>query len=244
MQGIIDGAENLRGILSFGSPYSSHLLACAYFGNKMDVPVTGIVITDLNVDVLRLPHLNMAAKFGAELIFAKTTNAFEVIEEHKEKLSNHYWIPGGGHTTEAAKAYELYFDDLFQKETIWDKIDCIILPYGTGTTAYGIWKATRKHKKGIQVVGVSVSRSKVNCLAAIEELEGLQEFPNLLIVDQFSGKYGQIDKKTQEYRWQFFNDTGLLPDPIYNSRAVHYLYEQELARTLIVNTGGMLNNLL
>jgi len=131
-----------------------------------------------------------------------------------------------------------------KNETIWSNIDNILLPFGTGTTTYGIWKAIKKYKKQIQVIGVSVSRSKVNCLAAIVELEGLKDFPNLLIVDQFSGKYGQNDKDTEHYSWKFFSETGILPDPIYNIRAVQYFYEQSLKNTLIVNTGGMLNNLL
>ena len=244
LQGILREVKNVKGILSFGSPFSSHLLACAYYGRKMGIPVTGIVITDQDANVLKYPHLNMAEKFGARLIFTPNDCAYEVIEKYKNELSDYLWIPGGGHTLEAAKAYEFFFEELFKNETIWNQTDKIILPYGTGTTTYGIWKATRKHKKEIQVIGISVSRSKEKCIAAIEELEGLQEFPNLLIVDQFAGKYGHIDKETERYRWKFFEETGLLPDPVYNARAVHYLYGLNLNNALLVNTGGMLNNLL
>jgi len=244
LQGILRSAGTIEGILSFGSPYSSHLLACAYYGKILELPVTGIIISEREIKTIRFPYLNMTKKFGTKLIFTDMVNAFSIIEKYKKQLPQYLWIPGGGHTLEAAKEYELFFDELFKKENIWSHINKIILPFGTGTTAYGIWMSVRKQENPIEVIGVSVSRNKDKCIYAVKEMEGLDKFPGLTIIDQFSGRYGQRDNESEKNRWRFFKETKVLPDPIYNARAVQYFYEQNYTNALIVNTGGMLNNLL
>lgn len=245
IQGIIETQENnILGLLSFGSPYSSHILACAWWARKITIPFKGIVITDEPIETKDFPHLKMAENLNADLVFTTSKDADKTIDYWQKYLSNYLWIPGGAHTLEAANTYERLFDKLFRKDNALQGIETIILPYGTGTTAYGIWKSVRKNNLDIKVIGVSVSRCKDKCYGAISSLEGIKDFPGLTIIDKFSGRYGEIDKKTIQYRWQFFGETGILPDPIYNARSVQYFYESKLEKTLVINTGGMLNNLL
>lgn len=244
LQGILSKTGKISGILSFGSPYSSHLLACAWWTKRMGIPFIGIVISDKEIVINDYPHLKMAKIFGASLSFTSNKEAYTDIENAKQKFSEYLWIPGGAHTIDAAKAYESYFDELFMQEDCLNEIESIILPYGTGTTAYGVWKSVQNNNRSICIYGISVSRSKEKCYQAIHELEGKDQFDGLVISDQFAGQYGTLDKNTNKLRWDFFNETGILPDPVYNAKSVHYFYQSSLRNVLILNTGGMLNNLL
>jgi 1-aminocyclopropane-1-carboxylate deaminase/D-cysteine desulfhydrase-like pyridoxal-dependent ACC family enzyme len=244
IKAIVDTQQAINGILSIGSSYSSHILACAWWAKKLNIPFKGIIITDGKIQSEKYPHLKMAEKFGAGLVFTSNKDAYYTIDFWKQKLSNYLWIPGGAHTLEAANAYKVLFDKLFKEDDVMEQIESIILPYGTGTTAYGIWKSVLKNNQRIKVIGVSVSRDKERCFEAISKLEGLNDFQGLMIDDRFSGKYGEMDDITEKFRWQFFLETGLLPDPVYNAKSIRYFYEEKLKNALIVNTGGMLNNLL
>lgn len=246
IKGILASAKynSIKGILSFGSPYSSNLLACAWYAKKLRIPFQGIVLKDNIINTTKFPNLKMVENLGGKLIYSKLENAYATIEDYKIQLNDYLWVPGGAHNLEAAKEYEAYFDRLFLCEYLNDEIDNIIVPYGTGTTAYGIWKSIINNQKKITVYGVSVSRKQDKCFSSIKELEEVDKFPGLIIDDRFSGSYDKIDDKTNNYRWRFFSETGILPDPIYNAKAVNFYYESDLSNTLIVNTGGMLNNLL
>jgi 1-aminocyclopropane-1-carboxylate deaminase/D-cysteine desulfhydrase-like pyridoxal-dependent ACC family enzyme len=244
MRGILENAGRIDGLLTFGSPFSSHLLACAWCAKKDQIPFIGIVLTDEEISISSYPNLKMAQNFDAQLIISKKCDAYETIELYRKKYCNYLWVPGGAHTLEAAIAYEIFFDSLFMNKKITPMIKNIIVPYGTGTTAYGIWRSVRKQNNNICVHGVSISRTKQKCLDAIKEFEESDCFNRLIIDDQFAGKYGNLETKTKNYRWKFFSETGILPDPIYNAKAIHFLYESGLNNVLIVNTGGMLNNLL
>lgn len=244
IKAIVKAQNNINGILSFGSPYSSHILACAWWAKKLNISFKGIIIADESIQPEKFPHLKMAEKLGTSLVFTSNKDAYATIDFWKQKLTNYLWIPGGAHTLEAANAYEDLFDKLFTEDRAMKQIESIILPYGTGTTAYGIWKSVQKNNQRIKVIGVSVSREKERCLQAISTLEGFNDFRGLTIDERFSGQYGKMDNRTEKLRWQFFRETGILPDPVYNAKSIRYFYEEKLKNVLIVNTGGMLNNLI
>ncbi|MXV38997.1 pyridoxal-phosphate dependent enzyme [Flavobacteriaceae bacterium Ap0902] len=240
---IEDEKETIQGIISFGSKYSSHILACAWWSKLLEIPFIGVIIDNNDIILDNYPHLKMSRNFGANLIKTKSDIAYSTIENWKGSYPNYKWIPGGAHTLEAARSYENLFDEIID-EGLLKEIKKIILPYGTGTTAYGIWKSIIKHNLDIEVIGVSVSRDKKHCFEAIKGLENINFFKNLKVIDTFSNKYDYTDSIIEGYRWRFFNETGILPDPIYNSKVIYHYYENKMKDTLIINTGGMLNNLL
>ncbi|HQH50021.1 MAG TPA: pyridoxal-phosphate dependent enzyme [Candidatus Cloacimonadota bacterium] len=244
VKAIIGQAKNLKGITSFGSPFSSHIVACSYWAKYYGIPFDGIVITDRTIDFNEFPNLRLALRLGAHLTITSHSDAYQSIQALKDKQSDYKWIPGGAHTVEAAKAYEELFLQISRETDVLLKVTAIILPFGTGTTAYGIWNAIRKLDLNTEVIGISVSRDIRRCYSALSELEGITEFPGLNIIDSFAGTYGQRNPDTEEARQRFFSDTGVLPDPIYNSLSACYYYKQKHKKALIINTGGTLNNLI
>jgi len=231
-----------KGILSFGSPFSSHLLACAWWASYLGVNSIGLVICENNINFNDYPHLKAAEHLGMKLIKVLSTEASNKIDIYREQFVDYFWIPGGGHTKEAAKEYTDLFEQLFLEERINHNITRVVLPFGTGTTAYGIWKSVSK--RGIIVIGVSVSRNLDRCIQALTELEGVENFEGLEIIDIYHKYYGRRLSIFEKSRDIFFKNTSILIDPIYNAVAITYLIEKKLNNVLYVNTGGSLNNLL
>ena len=245
LNGILCGKDNLQGLLTFGTAYSSHCLATAYYGKLLQIPVKLIILTDDKVDSTDYPHLKLSERMGADLIYCSKNMAYQFIEEKRKEYNAFYWIPGGGHTVKAAKQYEYLFEDLFRKNTeLRSKVKKIILPFGTGTTALGIYKGLLNADSDIEVIGVSVSRNKDACEKALKELDGTVDYSQLRIIDDYAGKYMERSKATEEARNKFFISTGVLVDPIYNAKSIECFYRYEFKDTLIINTGGMLNNFL
>lgn len=245
LKGILSGKNKLEGLLTFGSVYSSHCLATSYFGKMLGIPVKLIILTDEEVDINYYPHLKASQNLGADLIYCTNKSAFEFIEKIQKEYQSFYWIPGGGHTIEAAQEYEVLFESLFRQSTeLRNSVKSVILPFGTGTTTLGIYKGLLKADCDIEVIGVSVSRDKATCKNALIELDGSLDYGNLKILDDYTGKYELRTKATEKARNKFFNETGILLDPIYNAKTIECFYRYKLKNTLIVNTGGMLNNLL
>ncbi|MEX2483762.1 MAG: pyridoxal-phosphate dependent enzyme [Brumimicrobium sp.] len=245
LKGILNEVKGINGLLTFGSVFSSHCLATAYYGKLLDLPVKLIVLSDEAVNIEDYPHLKLSQKLGADLLFCLTKDAHKYIDEKKQELNDYFWIPGGGHTLSAAKEYEILFEELFTKnDALKKRVKSIILPFGTGTTAFGIYKGLINAKCDIKVIGVSVSRNKEKCVNAIKDLDQKLDLSNLNIIDDYAGKYHLTNEATENARMIFFKESGVLVDPIYNAKSLECFYRYQIKDSLIVNTGGMLNNFL
>lgn len=245
LKGILSIEKQLTGLLTFGSPYSSHCLATAYFGMVLGIPVKLIVLTDNSVDTEDFPHLKMAKKMKADIEYCRIEDASSYIEKTKQKYPSFLWIPGGGHVLIAANQYEFLFDDLAKiYPEIFNKINSIILPLGTGTTALGVYKSIRKTGLDIKVIGVTVSRPAEKCKDILSDMDSNIDFTQFEIIDDYSGLYDLRTEATEIARLTFLRKTGVLVDPIYNAKSIECLYRYNLKNTLIINTGGMLNNFI
>jgi D-cysteine desulfhydrase len=243
--GILKEQPEVNGFITLGSVFSSHCMTTAFYGAYLGKPVVLIIIAESEVDERDFPHLKASIDFGAKVLFVKGAEATAFIDEQKERYKDYLWIPGGGHTPGAAAEYCAYFKSLFQANETLRSVGHIILPYGTGTTAFGICKAVSALQLPTRVIGVSVARDKERCLQAAAEFAGSEaELSSLEIVDDYAGRYHDRTPETEAARQRFFKETSVLPDPVYNAKSIEYFYRKEMSNTLIVNTGGMLNNLL
>jgi 1-aminocyclopropane-1-carboxylate deaminase/D-cysteine desulfhydrase-like pyridoxal-dependent ACC family enzyme len=236
--------EGIRGILTYGSKYSSHCLASAYWGALNNIPVRLLVLEQDEINFSNYPNLKMSINLGADLVRIPQSEADDRIKKEKKSFSSYFWIPGGGHTEEGLKAYRDWFGKLLDEDSSLGSRDWVALPYGTGTTALGILRAIHDRGLSMEVIGVSVSRSKDRCLEAAQEFVSGEELDLLTIDDRFEGKYGERTSRQEKLRHTFLEETGILPDPIYNTRVVEYLEEEDRQNGVVVNTGGRWNNLL
>lgn len=236
--------EKVKGLLTFGSKYSSHCLATAYFGAKLGCPVRLLVLDKEEPNIDRYPHLALSSKLGAELVFVPTDDAYKRIAEEKAHFVDYHWIPGGGHCQAGFIAYKDWFVDALQKHPELCERDKVVLPYGTGTTALGILAAIHEKGLAMRVIGVSVARDHQRCLEAAREFLDDNTLSLLHIDDRYAGQYGLFKTNHKRLRAKFLKRTGLFPDPIYNVRVIEYMNEERLNNMIMVHTGGQLNNLL
>jgi len=229
---------NNAGILTCGSKFSNHCIATAYYSKRLKTKVILLILSEEKFDIYKYPNIKLAEKLGAEIVWIKTSKATEKINYYKEKYSDYLWIPAGGHTREGMLSYFDLTKHIFNENKELYKIEWILLPYGTGTTALGILKAINELNKNIKVIGVSVSRNKKRCLKAALDFADKNELNNLQIIDKFSGKYGKLNDIDKKYQDRFFHEYEIYVDPIYNVRSIRYFYEMKLKKGLIVNTGG------
>jgi 1-aminocyclopropane-1-carboxylate deaminase/D-cysteine desulfhydrase-like pyridoxal-dependent ACC family enzyme len=243
--GIVKGNEDAKGFITLGSVFSSHCMTTAFYGAYLKKKVVLIIIAEDEVDPRDYPHLKASIDFGAKILFVRGDEATNFIDQQKDAFKEYLWIPGGGHTSEAAEEYKIFFEGLFVGNQPLSSIERIVLPFGTGTTAIGICQAVFAQKLPIQVIGVSVARSKSRCLKAAQEfLQSKAELSILEINDDYQGRYHDRTQVTEAARQRFLKDTSILPDPIYNAKSIEFFYRENMSNTLIVNTGGALNNLL
>lgn len=231
--------KNIKGILTYGSPYSNHCLASAYFGRKLNIPVVLLFLTNNDKEISSFPNIKIAMNLGAIVKKIKTSLASNVIEYYKKQYEDFLWIPGGGHTKQGLNSYyEVFKKIIVENEKLISSINWVLLPFGTGTTTLGIVKALNEIDSNIKVIGVSVSRTKEKCVEACLDFFDEKDLKNLDIITEFSGRYGELEEVDKKYQKKFFDEYEILVDPIYNIRAIRYLYKNNLKNGMIVNTGG------
>ena len=229
---------NKAGILTFGSIFSNHCVAAAYYAKRLQTKIILLIIPENKMDINKYPNIKLAKRLGAEIVCIKASEATLKIDYFKKEYSDYLWIPGGGHTKEGMLSYFDLTKHIFSENKELYEIEWILLPYGTGTTALGILKAINELNKNIKVIGVSVSRNKKRCLKAALDFADKNELNNLQIIDKFSGKYGKFNNIDKKYQDRFFHEYVIYIDPIYNIRSIRYFYEMKLENGLIINTGG------
>ncbi len=230
-----------KGIISLGSPYSNHALACSYYGIKNNIPVVILIIGNGQHDRM-FPNINLSRRLGAEILYIDKEKAYNQIHKYKIMYSNYFWIPGGGHLEESTIEYIELLRALHNSSNIFTKISKIILPFGTGTTAYGFAKFCHEINCNVTVIGISISRSKELCINSVLDFsDGKYVLEKIFIDDRFAGKYGNIIPGDSVLIKNFFQKTGILVDPIYNVRLLRYIEDENIENSLIVNTGGITN---
>lgn len=235
-----------KGLLAFGSRYSSLCLATAWWGARNGVPVRLLILDADETEVSRgdYPHLRLARELGADIVTVHPDRARERIDEEQDAAPTYTLVPGGAHCKEGLQAYEEWFSRVLSHHPELQERDWIALPFGTGTTALGIAAAVQAAGVGIRVIGVSVARDRAACLDHVTGLVDSRALDRLEIDDRFAGQYGVMSPHHRELRMSFFRGTGILPDPIYNVRVAELVETEGFRNGIIVNTGGQWNNLL
>jgi len=236
--------EICKGLLTMGSTYSNHCLATACCGALLGLPVRLLIVETVPCKPSRFPNLNLAHRLGAELVFIPPPEARKRIDEERECYKDYFWIPGGGHTRKGLEVYRSWFRRIIDDHPNLKKKDWVVLPFGTGTTALGILQAIVDLNLEIQVIGISVARTKEACEESIKELGVPVEERRLKIVDCFAGQYGKRESHHHSLQCSYFRRSGVFPDPIYNIRVVEFLENESIENGVVINTGGMLNTLL
>ena len=226
-------------ILTFGGAHSNHLLACSYVGKLMGLKTIGMIRGDELSKKKLNSTLQKCQDFGMKFTFISRTeyrrrNESDYINSLKKNHQHAFIVPEGGTNDLGVLGCQ---EILNKKDENYDVICC---PVGSGGTISGLINSKKKHQK---ILGFSALKSsKINNV--------ISKFVNNdnweILEDIFFGGYSKIDNKLANFINETYIQTGILLDPIYNSKMLFQIVYMILSdkwiygnKVLIINTGGL-----
>ncbi|POY35278.1 1-aminocyclopropane-1-carboxylate deaminase [Solitalea longa] len=230
---------NKRHLISFGGPYSNHLLALACAGAMFGFKTSGIVRGD---EPRKLNHqLFLCSQFGMNFIFV-SRDAYRdkelLYDQYFGTDSDAYFIDEGGAGNLALPGCAELLDELT------DHYDHLFLACGTGTTLAGIAMGASHRNLSTQIEGIAVLKGAGFLHTDIQNLIGTEHHYKLHL-DYHQGGYA---KTNMDYlNWLFkFNKTGLLLDHVYTGKMMYALFDlikkdyfKPGSNILTIHTGGL-----
>lgn len=237
--------QHQKTLLTFGGAFSNHIIATAVAANLNGFKSIGIIRGDelannfvntlANNATLKEAHKNgMTFEFVTRAQYRKKmSSAF--MGQLKEKFGAFYLIPEGGTNDLAIKGCA----EILTEEDV--KFDYICAAVGTGGTIAGLVNASTEHQN---VLGFPALKG--NFLE-----EEIQKWIVLgknwhLKTDYHFGGYAKYNDELIRFINTFFNETGILLDPIYTGKMLFGILEMvkenkfaEHSKILAIHTGGI-----
>ena len=232
-------------VITFGSCYSNYIRVTSAVCNKLNKKCILIVIGD---DRIISPNIEIAKKYGAEIVYCKKNNAHDFIDEYLKKENNYIWIPGGGHIKEAVYGYVDASKEIEEQrlKLKLNEFDAIFVPCGTGTTQAGLIYGFSNRKT--EIIGTSIARKKKRCIDEIslllEELNVNFDRKKIIVKEIQNNKYGGSNERIINSNRALLESDQIVLDPIYNSKAFYGMCEylkktkKKYKNVLFINTGG------
>ena len=235
-------ANNIRCLLSFGGAFSNHIHALALTGAKAGFETIGIIRGE--AQYADNTTLSAARNAGMKLVFV-TREEYRQRADHAylENLQKDYpdclIIPEGGSNDLAIKGCIQLAKEI---NTSDENFDVLAVAAGTGATAAGL------------ICGALVNQS-VQIYSALKDAslaERIERFikpcanKNYQIHQADYGGFAKINRPLLEHVWEWYENSGVLLDPIYTSKLTMRLIEQTKAgffapgtRICILHSGGL-----
>ncbi len=241
-------------LVTSGAMYSNHIRVTAQVAARLGIACK-LFLTEEELPNTTSGNVALAQKYGAEvqcighaMALLKIGEYVKMLEESGKKV---FWVPNGGHTPGAVRAYAQVMDETLG-ELERQKIHpaTIYLPCASGTTQAGVLCGAAKRKLP-PVVSFAVANTQKKAEKGITRLiqsaaEYLpQDFAPDRVMVQDCGKndYGHPDGELLALREQIIKQDGIQLDQTYNINAFYGMI-RELEQTpgtedvLYINTGG------
>mgnify|MGYP000444786791 CR=1 FL=1 len=233
--------DNYKCLITFGGPFSNHIVAtaraCKYYG----IPSIGIIRGDY-VDTTN-PSL-IAAHASGMKIYHVSKYEYKLKEESesfKNILTNYsdaWVVPEGGGNNLAVQGASETAIEIREAKT---QLDYIIISGGTGTTSAGLINGMNNTSK-VVIINTLKNESLQEAIAG--QLDG--EFSNWKVLNDYhQGGFAKTNLALQKFAQDFYIKYNIKLDPIYNSKmmyAVHQLCKERFfkmnAKILCIHTGG------
>lgn len=250
--------EKFTSIVTTGGIQSNHCRAVALYCKKNALDCTLVVHGSKEDFHLQSGNAKIIRETGAELIFctpkdiAKHMN--NAMDKYRTEGHHPFYLYGGGHILEAAKAYIDVIGEVWNKGYI---PDYIFVPSGTGSTHAGILAGIAKYKMRTKVVGISIGREREKAEKVVKEFyDELCDKYNIsdnnntvLVEDRFlCGGYGKYNSDIKEIERNSVVDHDIFLDTTYTGKAFYgmerTIQEKSLkGKILFWYTGGIFNYL-
>lgn len=231
-------AEDKNHLVTFGGPYSNHLLATAALAKTHQLLSTGIV----RGECVQNEILEQCTRFGMNLIFVDRIRYRDKEQVFQTLFKNDhraYFIDEGGAGIEALKGCREIITELKLE------YDHIVVAAGTGTTAAGILSAIQEKGLKTHLHVIPVLKEGVFIKEKIEEyLPSNQQLH--LHTDYHFGGYAKYTGELLESIIKYYKDHQLLLDQVYTAKLVFGLddlirsnYFKPGEQLLWIHTGGL-----
>ena len=245
-------AEELHktGVLTFGGPFSNHLIATAKACSKQKLQSIGIVRGD-ELNPSSNATLKACAEYGMQLVFVSRSDYQRkddpyYLKELANQYAEHYIVPEGGRNY-----YGVIGCQHILTETEND-YDHVYLAGGTGTTAAGVVLSVPE-KTQVHVVSALKGDFLLKDIKHLLELvlndaQFVEDYTKQLHVvnDGHFGGYAKAPQDLLDFLNDMYGKTGLKLDPIYTGKAFYKMvndYKNGLInkgdKVLFIHTGGL-----
>ncbi len=229
--------SNKKTIVTYGGPWSNHLVATAAASKKMGLKSLGYVRGEK--PALFSHTLNSALSLGMELQFL-SRDAYATHSRKVELQTTNYVIPEGGYGMLGAKGAST-ITDLFNEE----EFTHVLAAVGTGTMLAGIANAL----KNTTLIGIPVLKGKEALEKEVSSLLTEVSCPWSMLEGFEWGGYAKHPAQLLEYMNQLYNSTKIPTDIVYTSK-LFYAVEQlatnnffkKGSRLLLIHSGGLQGN--
>ncbi len=222
-----------KGILSFGGAYSNHIMALAFVGNLLNIPMIGIIRgNELNKKSNR--QLQLIDSLGMKLIFISR-------EEYKKKnipinleLKDYLIIPEGGYSKIGVDSIKELAEELEKENSTY-----IITAVGTGTTAIGLAKFLSS-----KIIGILSLKNKAEIMQ--NELNQLGQNKIEILEDYSEKSYGKFDIQLNAFSEKFTLEKKIPVEKMYTGKMFYALFDliqkdyfPKGSKIIAIHTGGV-----
>ena len=247
---------NYNAMATTGGIQSNHCRVTAVYCHKYNIDCTLVLHGDKNEFLTESGNAKIMRNTPSNIIFsgidAISSHMDNTMAHYKNQGANPFYLYGGGHTLEGAKAYI----DVIQELVEFDYIpDYIFIPSGTGSTHAGLLNGIAEFKLKTKVVGISVGRTKSNAekivTAFSNELSKKYNIANKIgeieVDDTFlCGGYGKYNKEIEEISNNSLIHHNIFLDTTYTGKTFYgmkkYIERNAIkGKILFWYTGGIYN---
>ncbi len=228
-------AGNYRGIITFGGPWSNHIVATAYMCYLQKINCIGIIRGEKPARFSDTLH--EAVSYGMHLQFIsrsryKSNTSGSSVEAIKVEFPGHYIIPEGG----AGQPGEKGAGEIMHHagENNYTHIACAV---GTGTMFRGLYHSISNDQK---LVGIVILKGWN---------EGCKDDNAKLWLNYHFGGYAKYQAGLIGFMNEFYQVTNIPTDFVYTGKLAYAIFDllkgnefAENDRVLMIHSGGLQGN--
>lgn len=246
-------------VVSFGGPYSNHIVALAFTAREAKLKSIGYIRT--NADEPMTPSLAEAKAYGMELVYLGRTD-FQTkkasILELSATKSDTYFIDEGGYGAIGAKGAATILSE--NNTAHYDYIICAV---GTGTMLAGCINAAIPNQK---IIGIPVLKNEGSIESEINALlidkndpsndpnydssnDKISSQPYTLLHQFHQGGYAKTNSMMIDFMNRLWDTEKIPTDIVYTSKLLFGVeqliqenYFEKDASILVIHSGGLQGN--
>jgi 1-aminocyclopropane-1-carboxylate deaminase len=231
-------AKGKKILLTFGGPWSNHIIATAAAGQKNGFSTIGIIRGEEPVTLS--PTLINARNYGMRLVFVPRDEYTKKNIPSTLPEEDCYIINEGGYGSLGAAGAATMLDGLVESYT---HICCAA---GTGTMAAGLANSAKESK----VVAISVLKNNHSLEGMIRALLTNDALPPVLNHEYHFDGYAKYQPALLEFMNKLYQHTKIPTDFVYTGKLfyavqdlVHKNFFPSHSRILLIHSGGLQGNL-